>query len=195
MVEKPLATSVNTADDAVGLPENHWYIAIVGNRSEVKCSKSLTDLGYESFVATQNVRVVTKNGRRKTLNRIVFPALVFVRTTDKERKRNLVYLPFIKRFMTDPSRRPQPKAPAPVAVVPDKEMDILKFMLENSDKPVTVETGVFNKGDRVRVVSGGLEGLEGIVHSVSEGCERLYVSLDILGCANVEIDRQQLQLI
>jgi hypothetical protein len=45
------------------------------------------------------------------------------------------------------------------------------------------------------VASGRLLGLDGTVRRTDTGRSRLYVSLDILGCASVEIDRNLLERI
>ena len=188
-------TTANDADDAVGVNGLHWYIAVVTNRSERKCSESLRLAGYESYVAIQRETHIWKNGRKADVDRIVLPSLVFVRTTETDRLKRVAFLPYVKRFVSDPARRKEEHAPAPAAIVPDAEMQTLKFMLERSEHPVIVDAAVFQSGDRVEVVSGRLKGLQGIVRRVEDGKSRLFVSLDILGSAHVEIDRKDLKSI
>lgn len=86
---------------------------------------------------------------------------------------------------------------ASAAVIPDKEMDMFRRMLEQDELPVTIdETGsVFSEGDKVRVVVGKLAGLEGRVMRMTDNKHRLYVSLDILGSASVEIESYWLKTI
>lgn len=194
-VGKQVVTTANDADDAVGVNGLHWYIAVVTNRSERKCSESLRLAGYESYVAIQRETHIWKNGRKADVDRIVLPSLVFVRTTETDRLKRVAFLPYVKRFVSDPARRKEEHAPAPAAIVPDAEMQTLKFMLERSEHPVIVDAAVFQSGDRVEVVSGRLKGLQGIVRRVEDGKSRLFVSLDILGSAHVEIDRKDLKSI
>jgi transcription antitermination factor NusG len=188
-------TAAIHADDAVGVETPHWYIAIVGNRSEHRSSETLLASGYETFVASQREKHVWKNGRSKEVDRIVLPSLVFVHTTESERKKHVAFFPCIKRFLTDPSRRKEPGAPAPAAIVPDREMDALRMMLSQSESPVSIVENPIRVGDKVRVLFGRLKGLVGTVQRSGAGRSRLFVSLDILGCASVEIDRNQVETI
>ncbi|MBQ7459236.1 MAG: hypothetical protein IJS70_08720, partial [Bacteroidales bacterium] len=88
-------------------------------------------------------------------------------------------------------RRPEPRANAPVAVVADKELEMFRRMLGQDELPVEIEdTNIsYAAGDKVRVVVGKLAGLEGVVRQATNGHQRLYISLDLLGSASVEIDR------
>ena len=183
--------SAPVADDAVGVEIPHWYIAVVSNRSEKKNAASLLALGYENFVAIQKEYHIWSNGKKKMVDQIVLPAMVFVRATEPDRKAVLANLPFIKRFVVDPARRNG--FSSPVAVIPDEQMQTLQFMLENAESPVSFDGKGFRSGDRVRVVGGQLNGLEGTVRQSKEGKSRLYVSMDILGFAIVEMDRRYLK--
>ena len=194
-VGEELVTAAPRADDAVGVESPRWYIAIVGNRAERKSSETLQASGYETYVASQREKHLWKDGRSREVDRIVLPSLVFVRTTESDRKKRVAFLPCVRRFVTDPARRAEPGAPAPAAVVPDREMETLRFMLERADSPVSIGETPLRVGDRVRVASGRLQGLDGTVRRTDTGRSRLYVSLDILGCASVDIDRNLLERI
>ena len=193
----------SVADDAVGVskaaeevPGRQWYIAIVGHRAERSSAKQLTALGYQSYVASQWEVRTWRNGRRQRVERIVLPARVFVKATEQERLKNIVTLPFINRFVTDPARKASaPGAKFPVAVIPERELELFRRMLGQDELPVFVEESDvrYAEGDKVRVKAGRLAGLEGVVRVASEGKKRLYVSLDILGTAYVEIDRNYLE--
>ena len=110
--------------------------------------------------------------------------------------KNVVTLPVVYRFMVDPSRRENLNSRASAAIIPDKELEVFRRMLEQDELPVTVDDGVsYSAGERVRVIAGKLSGLEGTVMRSADGKNRLYVSLDILGAASVEVDRSWLKLI
>lgn len=200
VINKSLETTANDAAEAVGVAiseQKHWYIAIVKHGNEKICGKILTELGYENYVAVQRELRQYASGRKKWKDRLVLPSKVFVRTTEEERLKNVVTLSVIYRFMVDPSRRENLKANASAAIIPDKEMEMFRHMLEQDELPVTFdETGVsYSAGDHVRVVVGKLSGLEGTVMRTIDGKRRLYVSLDILGSASVEVDSSWLELI
>ncbi len=171
-------------DGAVGVPSPKWFVALVSPRHEKSVSEKLQGLGIESYVATQSELHQWKNGRRRQIERVVIPGVVFVRSTEKER-REIVYLPYINRFLSD--KASVSDRGSRVAVVPDVQMERLRFMLGHSDETVGFESRRYSPGERVRVVRGGLCGLEGEAVESLDGKCRLLVRLDILGCAIVEI--------
>lgn len=177
------AAPLTGAGDAVGVSRPKWYIAIVNNNSEKEVRERLNKLGYDSYVATQRQTKIWKNGRRASVEAVVIRTIVFIHCTEKERRR-IVALPYINRFMTDRATTAQ-RVPA---TVPEREMHILRFILGNSDSPVTIEERPLRKGDRVKVVRGSLMGLEGEIIDTEPSTE-LVVRLDILGCARLNIDR------
>lgn len=195
-VNEQIVTTAQGADDAVGVTPRHWYIAIVGNRAEKSSRDKLLALGYKSYVALQRETHIWKNGKKKEIDRIVLPALVFIHATEKERQKFLVNLPFISRFMVDRAGKKESESRAPVAIVPDLQMEAFRFMLENAESPVYLETDrALLPGAKVRVQKGRLAGIEGTVSRISEGKSRLYLALDHLGYAFVEIDRSDVRQI
>ena len=186
------STFVLDTTEAVGVPEPlKWFIAIVKHGDEKKCAGILSSLGYEVFLPAQRELRRYSSGRKKWVDRLVITSKAFVRATEKARRTHLVNLPVVNRFMTDPARRPEPKANAPVAVIADREMEMFRRMLGQDELPVEIEDMHINyaAGDKVQVVIGKLAGLEGIVKQVTDGRQRLYISLDLLGSASVVIDR------
>lgn len=193
-----MKTTTNGVADAVGMAfseEKHWYVAIVKHGNEKIVGKMLTEQGYENYVALQRVFKQYSSGRKKWVESLVLPSKVFVWVTEKERMQNVVTLPLINRFMVDPSRHENYEGRSAAAIIPDKEMRIFRCMLEQDELPVTVdEIGTsYSTGDSVRVVAGKLAGLEGTVIRTADGKRQLYVSLDILGSASVEVDPSWLE--
>jgi len=72
------------------------------------------------------------------------------------------------------------------AIVPQSQLDAVRQIIESC---LTVETHTYlQSGDRVRVKTGPLMGLEGIL-TRKKGLARLVVSMEMLGrAAAVEID-------
>lgn len=195
-----IETTADVTAEAVGvaIPEQkHWFVAIVKHGNEKICSQILTDLGYENYVAVQRELRQYASGRKKWKDRLVLPSKVFVRTTENDRLKNVVTLPVVYRFMVDPSRSTGNQTRAAAAIIPDKEMEMFRRMLEQDELPVTFDEAKasYSAGDHVRVVVGKLSGLEGTVMRTVDGKRRLYVSLDILGSASVEVDSSWLKLI
>ena len=177
--------------DAVGMERRHWFVAIVNHNSEKSSAARLTALGYECFVPVQEECRVWRNGRKARVQRVVIPSTLFVRCSES-RRLQAAALPRVFRFLTDKAggRNPYGKS---VAIIPDAQIDTLKFMLGNSDTPVEISERPYGRGDKVRVVRGSLRGLEGEVLTGSNGRSELIVGLDILGAATVSIDPVNLE--
>lgn len=173
-------------DGAVGVPEAKWFVAIVNSRHEKKVAENLQETGISSYVATQKEMKVWKNGKRKTVDRVVIPSVVFVNCTEKER-RQIVGLPFIYRFMVNRSAE-SGTLNKPIAVIPDLQIRKLQFMLGQSDLPVNFVPSAFKVKDNVRVIRGSLKGLYGQIMENSDGTHTLTVGLELLGGAAVKID-------
>lgn len=80
------------------------------------------------------------------------------------------------------------------AHIPDAQIAQLKFMLSESETPVTFVDANFNVSDTVRVIRGSLKGLEGKVYKIAGDKVQLIVSIGILGGAKVEIDSLNLEI-
>lgn len=189
-----LASVTNVVDDAVGVPKSHWYVAIVNRNSEKQSAEKLEKLGIETYVPIQKEIRVWKNGRKSKVDRIVIPATLFVHCTEAIR-REIVGLPFIFRFLTNRAGSLKDSALKPVAIIPEKEIGRLKFMLGQSDIPVSLTSRPYIKGDKVRVVRGSLMGLEGEVVDMSSSKVELTVDMDMLGGARLLIDTVNLELV
>lgn len=164
-----------------------WFVAIVNNNTEKAVGERIAKLGFETYVATQTVYRTWRNGKRARIEQVLLPALVFVRCTERER-RELVNLPYVNRFMTNKAADRGSSLTSPLAVIPQRQIDTLRFMLGQSDIPVTFVSRPYRVHDRIRVARGKLTGLEGEVVRTSEGKSELIVRIDILGCASVSID-------
>ena len=180
-------------DDAVGVPDAKWYVAIVNSRHEKAVADKLLVINVESYVATQKELRVWQNGRRRMIDRVVIPSTVFVRCTEKQR-RDIVALPYINRFLVNRSAG-QSQLRRPVATVSDAEIEKLKFMLGQSDNPVHFSPTIFRVNDNVRVIRGNLRGLCGEIRRSSDGTQALHVSLGLLGGATVQIDPRDVEKI
>lgn len=171
--------------DAVGVPRSHWFVAIVKNNTEKSVAEKLVATGINIYLPTQEELRIWRNGRRKKIERVVIPATIFIHCTEPER-REIVKLPYINRFMTNKAGCNPNRVGSPLAIIPESQISTLRFMLGNADGEVTV-SGVYSKGDKVRVIRGGLRGLEGEIIE-SNGKSELMVRIDIFGCARVTIN-------
>ncbi len=178
--------------DAVGVESSKWFVAIVKNNTEKSVQERLTKSGHETYVATQKVIRVWKNGRKAKVDKVLLPSMVFVKCTEPERK-EIVALPFISRFMTNKAGAAKEGMTKPLAVIPQEQIDTLRFMLGQSDVPVNFVDTPYRPHDRVVVVRGNLRGLEGEVVKTTDGKSELIIRVDILGCAQVTINAVDLE--
>lgn len=183
--ERKLTAVPSGVDDAVGVPDLKWFVAIVNSRHEKSVADKLHKVNIETYVATQAEMRVWANGRRKKINRVVIPSMVFIRCTEVER-RNLVTLPYINRFLVNRSAE-SGGLNKPIAVINDAEIEKLRFILGNSESPVSFMPTEFRINDNVRVIRGNLRGLEGEIRKNFDGTHSLVVSLALLGGATVII--------
>lgn len=188
------STGPDSVDDAVGVSKAKWFIAIVNNKSEKVSSQKLDNLGIENYTPVQTVFRVWKNGRKAKVDQVVIPSVIFIHCTEAQR-REVVKLPFIFRFMTNKAGSSPNSLSKPIAVVSDKEIRQLKFMLGQSDVPVTITDRKYKVGDKVRVIRGSLAGLEGEVFQTESSKSEVMVTLEFFGCAKLLIDTVNLEII
>ena len=190
-------TTALGVDDAVGVDSDaekrFWFVAIVNRNSEKLIREKILLKGYDAYVATQMEDHVWANGRKKRVERVVISARIFIHLTEAER-REVVHLPYINSFMTDKAMTANAYGVHPLAVIPDREMQMLRFMLCNSDSPVDIVSTQFRSGDRIRIVRGALKGFEGEVARIA-GETYIYVRLSVLGAAVTRVMPQDIEII
>ena len=189
----PTATDVG---DAVGMEKREWFVAIVNYNTEKSVKQKLDNLKYEAYVATQPTLRIWKNGRKAKIERVVIPNMVFIKCSKSERKQ-IVTLPFINRFLTNRAGNTSANSKTkPLAIIPQKEIETLQYMLCQPDIPITfIEAPTLKLKDKVVVVRGKLKGIEGSVIETYEDKSEVVVSIDILGTAKMTINTTDLELI
>ena len=178
--------------DAVGVQDRKWFVAIVNNNTERSVEEKLSKSGYETYVAKQKVIRVWKNGKKAKVDKVLLPSVVFIKCTERER-REIVTLPYINRLMTNKARTSSKTTTKPIATVSQREIDTLRFMLGQSDVPVTFTDARYKVSDKIVIVRGSLRGLEGEVVGTTDSQSEIIVRIDILGCARVEINTTDIE--
>lgn len=188
-----VAAALTGVDGAEGVAESKWFVAIVNSRHEKTVAKKLQEMGIDSYVATQEELHIWNNGKRKKVDRVVIPSIVFVRCTEKTR-REIVTFPFILRFMVNTAAN-SATLNRPVAVVPAAQINKLRFMLGHADAPVNFSDQRYQINDNVRIIRGSLKGLEGAIMKNPDGTHILTIGITMLGCATVKVDSQDVEKI
>ena len=168
---------VSVTTDREAHPER-WVAALVQMCTEKKVGDRLTKLGIENYVPTQT-EIHQWSDRKKKIERVVIPMVVFVRA-DEATERILRMQSFIRKILTYPGQ-------TAAAVIPDEQIERLKFMLQEADSPVELMPENLRVGDRVRIVRGALQGLKGeLCKSVPEK-SMVAIRIDGLGYACVSV--------
>lgn len=188
-------TSADVVDGAVGVEERQWFIAIVNNNSERKAARWLQSEkmkgAYECYVPTQKKTRVWKNGRKNVIDEILLPAMIFVRCT-KEKQKEAKQNHYVFNFLKDSASKE--KGYYDAAIVPDEQIDRFRNLLDNSDKPVSVENIQLKVGDKVKVKTGSLTGIVGNVIRESNATY-LVIRIETLGYAKVQIELNEVEKI
>ena len=184
----PNITTAMGAGDAVGV--RHWFVACVKPNTEKASRDRLTQMGYETFVATQEEVKFWKNGerkKRKKVERVVITQYVFVHVTEKERL-EIVQQPFIRFFMMDRSKEKRS-----IATISEQEMESLKLMLGKADSTVLFASAGYTIGEEVIAHFGNYDYKARIVRIFGDKTPYVGVRLESLGCAYMEMSLAEIK--
>lgn len=163
-----------------------WIAALVQSCLEKRVGERLDKLGVENYIPTQTV-IRQWSDRKKKIERVVIPMIVFIHT-DEMTERRLRMQTYIRKILSYPG---QWKA----AVIPDAQIDRLKFMLRHAESSVELLEQTLQVGEAIRVARGPLKGLEGEICQVQPDKPMVAIRIDCLGYACVSIDKSDLEII
>lgn len=166
--------------------DRQWYVAVTKPRYEMICRDQVDLMCLDAYVAAQEEVHVYKNRSRRTTHHIVIPKILFVRVNEKERLEILKKCPAVLRFMTNPAAKRNEYGGKLFAVIPDRQMQQLRYALYQTDSPAHFTDVPLRLGDRIRVARGSLVGLEGRVMRDGNSTY-IVVSIDQLGSVMVSI--------
>lgn len=149
--------------------EMHWYAAYTRVNQELLIQKRLDELGIENYLPQEERMRETPLGLKK-IRVILIHGLIFIRT-DKTTSFSLLndYMLNIV-YLKDRENRHS-------LIIPDKQMQDFMFLLDFSTDGVEVLNKDLKRGDRVKVIKGPLQGLEGELVRL-KGHKRVIVRLD-----------------
>lgn len=159
-----------------------WYALFTRYQHEKSVAFALSNKGYEVFLPLYS-SLRRWQDRDKELWLPLFPSYVFIQG-GLERQLQILTTPGVIHIVGCAGRP---------AVVPRHQLNAVRQMVESH---VRVESHPYLQcGDRVRVKSGPLMGLEGIL-ARKKGIARLVVSMEMLGrAAAVEVDVSKVERI
>jgi transcription antitermination factor NusG len=153
----------------------HWYAVYTYPRAEKAVAKHLSVRGIENFLPLYCKASRWKNGMKMNLELPLFPGYLFVKICLRDRLRVLQATSVA--FLVGVGAKPIP--------VPEQEVEVLRAHLHR----VAAQPHAFiSVGDRVRVRSGPLSGLEGfLIQKKNESSFILSMDL-IMQSMSVEVD-------
>lgn len=169
---------VMSADKVV----EQWYALRVTYQRELIASAALDKLEIENYVPSRTVKVKLPSGRNVYRRKALLHNYIFVRsdraTIDRVKQTLLPYLRYVM-VTTDGDYHPM--------VVPDVQMQSFIRVTASEDEHVALlaeENVELHCGQRVRVIGGPFQGIEGILTKI-KGVFRRKVVVHIEGVAIV----------
>jgi transcription antitermination factor NusG len=158
---------LNLQNSDVRMPaDSPWWALYTRHQHEKTIADMLSAKGFEVFLPLyESVR--RWKDRSKTLTLPLFPCYVFVRG-EIDRRLQIMTTPGIHMILSNGER---------FATIAEAEIDVIRKTIQ---QPSHVEPHPFLKcGERVRVIRGSLEGVEGILIR-KKNLFRLVLSVDML---------------
>lgn len=161
---------------------SHWFALYTRHQHEKVIAGVLEKKGFEIFLPLYTTLRRWKD-RSKRLSLPLFPCYVFLRG-DLSKRLDIVTIPGVHSIVSAGGR------PAPI---PEAEIDPIRRMIESK---IGVEPHPFlREGDRVRITSGPLAGLEGILVR-KKSLYRVVVSIEMLQkSVAAEVDVSMIELV
>ncbi|KKL61667.1 hypothetical protein LCGC14_2193040 [marine sediment metagenome] len=146
-----------------------WYAVQTRSRHEKKVDSFLSDKGIETFLPLINT-LSRRRDRKKFVDIPLFPGYIFVHVDeDEEHISSIRYTRGVASILGTDINRPTP--------IPDKQILGIKTIIESKVKLDPFP--YLKKGTRVRVKSGPLKGVEGILVE-RKGSYKIVIRIDLL---------------
>lgn len=183
-VRKEKDSFVNGANDREAYPK-YWIALFVKMNSERSVGLKLSKMGIVTYVPTQK-QVRQWSDRKKTINKVMIPMVVFAQV-DRQIEKRLISYSFIHKLLSYPGEKD-------VAIIPDDQIEKLRFMLNNADSEVQISDNILEEGMCVRVIRGPLRGLEGELCNVVDRNISVAIRINCLGCACVNVSKCDIEI-
>ena len=170
--------------------EAKWYVVHTYSRYENKVAsnlektvenRQLQDLIQEIRVPTEKVTEITESGKRKEVERKIFPGYVIVKMVMTDESWYAVRNIRGCTGFVGPSSKP----------IPLTEDEVARLGIEQRDIQVS-----YKVGDSVNIVDGPLEGFVGTVEEMDVEKNRIRVTVSMFGRETpVELELDQAELV
>lgn len=148
-----------------------WYAAYTAARAEKKVSERLSEAGVEHYLPLREEIRIWSDRKKKVIVPVI-SGYIFVKI-DKTEFLPIRNIPGVAFFLYEQGK------PAPI---PDRQIEMLKFMVDCSDTDVNFSHEKLKPGQPVIINRGPLKGLIGELVEDS-GNYKVVIRIDNLGCA------------
>lgn len=148
--------------------EKKWYALYTRSRTEKKVYELLMEKGIETYLPLLKT-LKQWSDRKKWVEEPLFRSYIFIRISERERL-DAVRTNGVVRMITFQGR--------PVSI-PDKQIEAVRAYINEGEERVGKEV-FFERGDRVEVTRGTLQGLQGIMVE-AKGKKRVMVEIEGIG--------------
>ena len=125
---------------------------------------------------------------------VLTPCYLFIWCTESTRYKLACEANFILHFLMNRASKTE-SGKNDFARIPTHQMESFKRMVEEAEKAVIIDPNRIRLGDRVRIKTGRLAGLEGNICKKPDGTTMLALRVDFLGYAKMECSAKNLELV
>ena len=189
--------------------KQYWFVAIVTPNTEKKVIERMDDLvqywkKQEILDETETVtayvpiqkKVRYRPGTRKRVEveEVLTSCYIFIRCSKAIRYKIASEAKFILHFLMNSATKTE-SGSRDFARIPDEQMENFMRMVGDAENEVTIDPTRIHVGDRVRIKTGKLAGLEANICKEPDGRTLLALRVDFLGYAKMECPIANLELV
>ena len=187
----------------------YWFVAIVTPNTEKKAVERMDDLitywkeneivnqaeTVTAYVPIQKkVRYRPGTRKRVEVEEVLTSCYIFIRCSKAIRYKIASEAKFILHFLMNSATKTE-SGSRDFARIPDEQMENFMRMVGDAENEVTIDPTRIHVGDRVRIKTGKLAGLEANICKEPDGRTLLALRVDFLGYAKMECPIANLELV
>ena len=187
----------------------YWFVAIVTPNTEKKAVERMDDLvtywkekeivdqaeTVTAYVPIQKeVRYRPSTRKRVEVEKVLTSCYLFIRCSNAIRYKIASEAKFILHFMMNSASKTE-SGRRDFARIPDVQMENFMRMVVEAENEVTIDPSRIRVGDRVRIKTGSLAGLEPNICKEPDGRTMIALRVDFLGYAKTECPIDNLELV
>ena len=172
------------------MSEMKWYVLRTAGGKEKKAAeylqKEIERNGLQDLVAQVLVpvkkEIVTKNGKRKAVDKLLFPGYVLIQAELDPTLQNIIRneVPGMSGFLTETRMVNNSSVRIPIPIRDEEAQRILGVQDENADSAAQTVVN-YEVGESVSITDGPFSGFSGTVDEILEDRSKVKVTVVIFG--------------